>query len=154
MIKTEVTDNLCLVTVNINGGCTHVMNILHSFLEKNGLLPIFLSGGAIFGKDNKIFVAVANEEVFTLMKVLGSIRQDAGIKNYSINCSNSMIKWNGSKEKSAKILSDADFDIKLVMITDNDGICFCDSVHRSYITKSISLPHIPFIRLTSVHQVC
>ena len=136
MIKTEVTDNLCLVSINIQGGCTHAMNIIDIFLEENGLFPVFLSGGDAFGKDNKIFVAVAGEEVFTLMNVLGSIRQDAGIKNYSINCSNSMIKWSMSKERSAKILSNADFDIKLAVLSDNDGICFCDS---SYAGKLCSM---------------
>lgn len=129
MIKTEITDNLCLVSINISGESKRAMNIIDAFLEENGLFPVFLSGGDAFGKDDKIFVAVAGEEVFTLMNVLGSIRQDAGIKNYSINCSNSMVKWNGTKKGSAKVLADVDFDIKLAVLSENDGICFCDTSH-------------------------
>ncbi|MBQ4526695.1 MAG: hypothetical protein II998_01350 [Clostridia bacterium] len=138
MIKTETTDNLCLVSVNTIGGCSTAMNIINAFLEKKGLFPVFLSGGDALGKGDKIFVAVADEEVFTLMNVLGSIRQDAGIKNYSINCSNSMIKWTGTKERSTKVLSKVDFDIKLAVLSDNDGICFCDTVHRKKLCSMLN----------------
>ncbi len=129
MLRTEITDNLCLVSINTTSESRVVINSLDRLLEENNISPVYISGGEALGSRNRIIIAISGDELFKLMKIMGTLKINAEIKNYSINCSNCMVKWSGAKEQSSRAIARANFDLKLVVISGNDGICFCDSAY-------------------------
>ena len=129
MLRTEITDNLCLITITTTSESRVVINSLDILLEENSIRPVYISGGENFGSRNKIMLAISGDELFKLMKIMGILKSQAEIKNYSINCSNCMVKWSGGKVHNSRALAKAEFDLKLVVISGNDGICFCDSAY-------------------------
>jgi len=129
MLRIETTDNVCLISINTTSESRIVMNSLDSMLEESGIRTVYISGGEALGSRNKIIIAIDGDDLFKFMKIMGTLKSQAEIKNYSINCSNCMIKWSGGKKNNTRALSKADFDLKLVVISENDGICFCDSTY-------------------------
>ena len=138
MLRMEITDNLCLVSINTTSESRTVINSLDTLLEENSITPVYISGGETFGSRNRIIIAISDNELFKLMKIMGTLKTRAEIKNYSINCSNCMVKWSGEKDHNSLMLAKADFDLKLVVISGNDGICFCDSSNGKKLCSVLS----------------
>ncbi len=130
----EVISNVCLICINVENECTNAISCIEKSLSQYSIDILFISAVNIFGHGDKIYIAVSESDLFLTMNALGSVKSDAQIRNYSINCSNCMIRWQGSNEYSA--LSKAKCDIKLLMKFPNENICFCDN---SYQRKACSI---------------
>ena len=128
MNKAEAVSNVCLVCINVDCECTRAVSYIENAFRTDGIDILFVSTVNIFGHSDKIYIAIAESDVFSLMNILGKIRNDTHIKNYSVNCSNSMIKWRG--KVSPDIFEKAGCDIKLILSLSDEGICFCDNAYR------------------------
>ena len=125
MVKTEVTNNVCIVEINTELKEISNLDFIKSSLTEEGIFPVFMSHSSLIGSSDKFIVAIDSDDVFPLMNILGKIRYDARIKNYSINCSNSMIKWENKAVESFNSMHDD--DIKFIYVWDDKGICICES---------------------------
>lgn len=127
MVKTEVTDNVCIVEISINQRGLTNPDFIKSSLSDEGIFPIFMSCSFSIGSSDKFIVAIDSGDVFPLMNILGKIRYDAKIRNYSINCSNSMIKWENKSIENVDLMGDDAEFIKFICTWNDSGICLCES---------------------------
>ncbi len=127
MVKTEVTNNVCIVGISTDINDKTNFNFIKSSLTVDGIFPVFMSVSSVIGSSDKIIVAIDSDDVFPLMNTLGKIRHNAGIRNYSINCSNSMIKWENKSIEDMDLVCDDKDDIKFIYIWDDKGICLCET---------------------------
>jgi len=127
MVKTEVINNVCIVGINADFTDISNIDLIKSSLTDEGIFPIFMSHSSLADSSDKMIVAIDSDEVFNLMNVLGKIRHIAGIKNYSINCSNSMIKWENKISGNLDFLTNNSCDVKFVYVCGDKGICICET---------------------------
>lgn len=127
MVKAEITNNICLVEICTERKIRASAATIRGALKDGGLFPLFMSGSGIFGTVEKFIVAIDSQDLFPVMNILGAIRHKAGITNYSINCSNSMIKWKNMKNTENEGLWEGNDSIKLIYMWEDSGICFCES---------------------------
>lgn len=132
----EIISNVCLICVNVETGCPDAISHIENSISRYSVDILFISSLNIFGHGNKIYIAIYDSDLFLTMNALGEVRTSAGIINYSINCSNCMIRWSGKTNHSA--LSKASCDIKLLMSFSNESICFCDNSYQRKICSVLS----------------
>ena len=134
----EIITNICLVCINITGECMQCISEIENALYDNDIQVLFLSSSNIFTKCEKIYLSVYENDIFKLMNILGNLSSEARIRNYSINCSNSMIHWFGKKKNVVNLLKKAKNDIKFLTILSDEGICFCDNAYKKRICSLLS----------------
>ena len=127
MVKTEVTNNVSIVEISTDLKRKENFNFIKSSLTDEGVFPVFMSHSSLIGSSDKFIIAIDSDDVFALMNILGKIRHYANIRNYSINCSNSMIKWENKNIENVNLMFDDENDVKFIYAWDDKGICICES---------------------------
>ncbi|MBR5506737.1 MAG: hypothetical protein IKV88_01680 [Clostridia bacterium] len=127
MVRTEVTNNVCIVGISTDLKEASNLNQIKSSLTDEGIFPVFVSHSSLIGSADKLIVAIDSDDVFHLMNVLGKIRHSAKIKNYSINCSNSMIKWENRCNENLEFPANCSQDVKFIYMWEDKGVCFCET---------------------------
>lgn len=134
MLKAEIYDGICLVSVITKEDIMHSLSRIKKELKIRGVKIYYSTMINFFGKDKKIVIALGENDIYPLLSSLGCIKEEAKIKNYSINCSNCLITWEGAGVDIAKSFENEGNKIKLFYEAQKCGGVICESEikHRIY----------------------
>lgn len=127
MLKTEIYDGICLIMVKSNENNMKCLKIIKEELRKRKIKIFYSSASSFFSNGEKVVIAISENDVYPMLSTLGYIRETAGIINYSLNCSNSMITREGTGQDASELPHETLKDVKLISECEKYGIIICES---------------------------
>ena len=136
-IKTEVTDDICLITVECKGKVIQCLTRIKKELKQRNIKTYYSSILSLSGKNNSIIIAIGENDLYPWLALISCIKDNTDITGCTMNSSNTQICWDKSDCNIYDIAEKYEDKIRLIYECNNKGCIICENQIKHKLTAKI-----------------
>ncbi len=137
IVKTDITDGVCLVTVQIRGNALACLNSIKKEMNKRNAKVYYSCVQNLMNKDKNLVIATDENDLYPVLSSMGCINDNSKIKGYTLNCSNTLITWEKSSCNIYEIAKGYEDKVRLTYEIGKRGCIICESEIKQKIAARI-----------------
>ena len=137
MIKTDITDDICLITISCNGKIIDCLNTIKKELNQRNIKAYYSSALNFSSKNKSIIVAIGENDLYPWLSLISCIKDKTEISGCTINSYNTLICWDKSAIGIFDIVGGYEDNIRLIYENCESGCIICESEVKHKIVSKI-----------------